>query len=264
MKISIITTTYNSASTVADTLRSVLAQTYKDIDYIVVDGASSDSTLDIIKEYEPKFGGRMRWVSGKDGGVYEAMNKGIRMAKGDVIGFLNSDDFYYDERVLEDINAAMDGQPVDCVYGDLKFVKADDTSCVVRIWKGSQYKKGAFRRGWHPAHPTFYARRECFERLGVFNTRFPVSADFDLMLRFIEVGGLRNLYVPRYFIMMRKGGESTGSLRNIIRGNLAIMRTLRENGYHTSPFIVMRRLLHKVWVTMQGRLRPAHVKNIEH
>lgn len=260
MKISIITTTFNSASTVADTFRSVLAQTHKDIDYIVVDGVSTDNTLDIIKEYEPMFEGRMRWMSEKDNGVYEAMNKGIRMAKGDVIGFLNSDDFYYDEHVLEDINRAMDGQPLDCVYGDLKFVKADDTSSVVRIWRGSQYKKGAFRRGWHPAHPTFYARRECFGRLGMFNTRFPVSADFDLMLRFIEMGGLRNRYIHRYFVMMRYGGESTGSLRNIIRGNLAIMRTLRENGYHKSPLIVMRRMMNKMWVTMQGRLRLAHIR----
>ena len=259
MKISLITTTFNSSATVAETFNSVLAQTFQNIEYIVVDGASKDNTLDIIKEYEPRFGGKMRWISEKDSGVYDAMNKGLRMVTGDVVGFLNSDDFYYDERVLEDVNRAMEDQPVDCVYGDLKFVKADDTSSIVRIWRGSQYKKGAFRRGWHPAHPTFYARRECYEKLGVFNTNFPISADFDLMLRFIEKGKLRNCYIHRYFIMMRVGGESTGSLRNIIRGNLAIMRALRENGYRTSPLIVMRRMMRKVWETMQGRLRLAHI-----
>ena len=259
MKISIITTTYNSGGTVEDTFRSVLAQTHKDIEYIVVDGASSDNSLDIIKKYESQFGGRMRWMSEKDSGVYDAMNKGIRMATGDVIGFLNSDDFYYDEHVLEEVNRAMEGQPVDCVYGDLKFVKADDITHVVRVWKGSQYKKGAFLRGWHPAHPTFYARRECYERLGVFNTSFPVSADFDLMLRFIEVAGLSNRYIHRYFVNMRMGGESTGSLRNIIRGNLGIKRALQENGYSQSGLIVLRRLLPKIWATMQGKLRLVHV-----
>lgn len=263
MKISIITTTFNSSATVAETFESVLSQTHKDIEYIVVDGASKDNTLDIIKQYEPLFGGKMRWISEKDSGVYDAMNKGLAMVTGDVVGFLNSDDFYYDEHVLGDINREMEGQPLDCVYGDLKFVKADDPTRVVRIWRGSQYRMGGFKRGWHPAHPTFYARRECYERLGVFNTSFPVSADYDLMLRFVEVGKLRNRYIHRYFVRMRVGGESTGSLRNIIRGNLAIMRALRENGYHKSPLIVMRCMMHKIKDAMQGRLLQAHIIKAE-
>ena len=136
MKISIITTTFNSSATVAETFESVLSQTFKDIEYIVVDGASKDDTLDIIKRYESAFDGRMRWISEKDSGVYDAMNKGLGMVTGDVVGFLNSDDFYYDEHVLEDINREMEGKEVDCVYGDLKFVKADDPTRVVRIWRG--------------------------------------------------------------------------------------------------------------------------------
>lgn len=254
MKISIITATYNSASTVHDTIESVLRQTHQDWELIIEDGISKDNTLAIVREYEPQSKGRMRIFSERDEGLYDAMNKGIARATGDVIGILNSDDFYYDERVLEDINQAMENEALDCVYGDLKFVQSDNTERVVRIWKGSQHEKGAFLKGWHPAHPTFYARRECFERLGAFKTSYAVSADFELMLRFIEVAGLRNRYLPRYFVTMRLGGESTGSLRNIIRGNRSILCALRDNGFSPSPFFVVRRLLPKVWATIMAKL----------
>lgn len=255
MKISVITATYNSAETVRDTIESVLRQTHQDWELIIEDGVSKDNTLAIVREYEPLCQGRMRIFSEKDDGLYDAMNRGIARATGDVIGILNSDDFYHDEFVLEDVNNAMEGQPVDCVYGDLKFVQANNTKRVMRIWKGSQHENGAFLRGWHPAHPTFYARRECFDKLGGFNTSYAISADFELMLRFIEVAGLRNHYIHRYFINMRMGGQSTGSLRNIIRGNIGILRALRENGFHPSTFIIVRRMLPKIWATIMGKLR---------
>lgn len=254
MKISIITATYNSASTVRDTIESILKQTHQDWELIIEDGLSRDDTLSIVKEYEPQCQGRMRIFSEKDEGLYDAMNRGIARAIGDVIGILNSDDFYHDEHVLEDINRAMENQPIDCVYGDLKFVQADNTNKVVRIWKGSQHENGAFLRGWHPAHPTFYARRACFEKYGTFNTSFAVSADFELMLRFIEVEGIRNRYIPRYFVKMRMGGESTGSLRNILRGNHGILRALREHGFHPSTLFVLRRMLPKIKASLMGRL----------
>lgn len=254
MKISIITATFNSAATIRDTLDSILRQTHQDWELIVEDGLSTDDTLAIVREYEPQCKGRMRIYSEKDEGLYDAMNRGIARATGDVVGILNSDDFYHDERVLEDINRAMDGQPVDCIYGDLEFVRADNKERVVRTWKGSQHKKGAFLRGWHPAHPTFYARREFFTHLGAFNTSYAVSADFELMLRFIEVAGLRNRYVPRFFVRMRMGGESTGSLRNIIRGNRSILRALRYYGFRPSPLFVVRRMLPKLWASITGRL----------
>ena len=254
MKISIITATFNSSATVRDTLESILRQTHQDWELIIEDGLSQDDTLPVIREYEPRCQGRMHIYSEKDEGLYDAMNRGIARATGDVVGILNSDDFYYDEHVLEDINRAMDGQPVDCIYGDLKFVKADDKERVVRTWKGSQHKKGAFLRGWHPAHPTFYVRRDFFNQLGAFNTDYAVSADFELMLRFIEVAGLRNKNVPRFFVKMRMGGESTGSLRNIIRGNRSILRALRHHGFRPSPLFVLRRLLPKLWASATSRL----------
>lgn len=254
MKISIITATYNSASTIRDTIESVLRQTYQDWELIIEDGLSKDETLAIVREYELQCQNRMRIFSEKDEGLYDAMNRGIARATGDIIGILNSDDFYHDEHVLEDINRAMEGKPVDCVYGDLKFVQAGNINKVVRIWKGSQHENGAFLRGWHPAHPTFYARREYFDKLGAFSTDYAVSADFELMLRFIEVAGLRNRYIHRYFIKMRMGGESTGSIRNIIRGNKAILRALRNNGFHPSTFLVMRRMMPKIWAILICKL----------
>ena len=254
MKITIITATFNSAATVRDTLESILRQTHQDWELIIEDGLSKDDTLAIVREYEPQCKGRMRIFSEKDEGIYDAMNRGIARATGDVIGILNSDDFYYDERVLEDINNAMEGQPIDCVYGDLKYVQSSDKNQIVRIWKSSQHENGAFLRGWHPAHPTFYARRECYEKLGTFDTSFPISADFELMLRFLEVAGLRNRYIPRYFIKMRMGGESMRNLRNIINGNRGILRALRKNGFEPSSSFILRRMIGKIWITSKGTL----------
>ena len=255
MKVSIITATYNSAGTLRNTLDSILGQTYKDIESIIVDGGSKDGTLDIVREYEPKFGGRMRWISEPDKGIYDAMNKGIRMASGDVIGVLNSDDFYYDSQVVKDIAAAFERQQIDCVYGDLVFVQADNTDKVVRIWKGSQYEKGAFLKGWHPAHPTFYARRECFDKYGAFNLDYSVSADFELMLRFIEKRQIPNTYLDRFFVKMRWGGESTGTLRNIIKGNKNIIKALHANGLKPARFMLIRRLAPKVWNMMKQKAK---------
>lgn len=204
MTISIITATYNSGKTLRDTIESVLSQTYDDIEYIIVDGASEDNTLDIVREYEPRFNGRMKWFSEPDNGLYDAMNKGIDRASGDVVGILNSDDFYADPDVL---GAIADGcSNVDAVYGDLDFIDEKDLNKVVRQWRGSQHTPGAFLKGWHPAHPTFYVRKECFDRLGGFDISFDVSADFELMLRFLEKGGLSNRYIPKTFVKMRMGG----------------------------------------------------------
>ena len=254
MKISIVTATYNSASTVRDTIESIVRQTHQDWELIIEDGVSKDDTLAIVREFEPQCKGKMFIFSEKDKGLYDAMNRGISHATGDVIGILNSDDFYYDDHVLEDINRTMESQALDCVYGDLKFVKANNTHRVVRIWKGSQYKNGAFQRGWHPAHPTFYARRKCFEKYGCFDLSFAVSADYELMLRFMEVEGVRNRYIPRYFVNMRMGGESTGSIRNIIRGNRGILRALRKNGIQPSHFLILRRMMPKLGSTLRGKL----------
>lgn len=250
MKVSIITVTYNSGKTLRDTFNSVLSQSFTNIEYIVVDGASTDNTLDIIREYEPQFRGRMSWISEPDHGIYDAMNKGLRMATGDVIGVLNSDDLYYDQMALSRIVSSFTPE-VEAVFSNLYFVSADNTNQVVRAWKGSPYV--SFRTGWQPAHPTFYVRREVYEKYGLFDTSFEVSADFELMLRFIEKKRIKTRYVDSYSVRMRVGGESSG-IRNIIKGNKNILRAFKKNGIDVPPFYVLRRLSPKVMNLLMYKL----------
>lgn len=254
MKISIITATYNSAGTVRDTIESVFKQSYPDWELIIKDGGSKDKTLSICREFEQQSNGRMRIISCPDKGIYDAMNQGVAAASGDVVGVLNSDDFYYDDQVLERIAKVMDDESILCVYGDLQFVDSDNTNKVVRSWIGSQYKEGGFRKGWHPAHPTFYARKRCFEEYGAFDTSFDVSADFELMLRFIEKNHATNKLIPNYFVKMRMGGESTGSIKNIIKGNKNIIRAFKKNEIPVPPFYIVKRLAPKAINLLKTKL----------
>lgn len=256
MKISIITPTYNSASTVRDTLDSILRQTFKDIEYIVIDCISTDGTVDILREYEGLFDGKMRWVSEKDNGLYDAMNKGIRLATGDIVGILNSDDVYYDENVLAEIARVFsNNSSIDCVYGDLVYVDPENTETIVRQWNGSLYRNGSFEKGWHPAHPTFYTRRQCYEQLGGYDLSLAISADFELMLRFLGKHKLRSKYIRRNFVRMRAGGTSTASMRNIITGNRNVLCALRKNGYKVNPPIyLVRRWSPKLWDLIKHKL----------
>lgn len=244
MKISIVTATFNSAATVRDTIESVLNQTHTDWELIIKDGGSKDNTLDMCRSYAD---GRIKIVNCPDLGLYDAMNQGIANATGEVIGILNSDDFYFDNQVLERIASALSDEKIGCVYGNLQFVDAQDTSKVVRIWKGSQYQNGGFQKGWHPAHPTFYARKKYFDEFGTFDTSFDVSADFELMLRFIEKHQVPSRFIPHCFVKMRMGGESTGSLKNIIKGNKNILRAFKKNDIPCPPFYLVRRLAPKVF-----------------
>lgn len=252
MKISIVTATRDSALTIRDTVESVLRQTHQDWEHVVVDGLSSDATIEVIREYEPLYNGRLRVFIGKDSGIYDAMNKGVDAATGDVIGILNSDDFYADCEVLAKIAEAI--EDVDAVYGNLVFVDADDTGRVVRRWKGSQHLPGAFLKGWHPAHPTFYARRELFERYGNFDTSFAVSADFELMLRMLERAEVTSKYIDYVMVKMRMGGESTGSIKKIIAGNRNILRAFEKNGFETPRFYTLRRLFPKAVDMLKHKL----------
>lgn len=184
MKISVITVCYNSIATLHDTLESILRQTYPDVESIVVDGASKDGTVELIEKYSHQFSGRMKWISEPDKGIYDAMNKGIGMATGDVIGFLNADDYYQDENVLETIAEAFARHGTDAVHGNLHYINGARE--IVRTWRGTEYTPGSFQRGWNPAHPTFYCKKDCFTRYGGFNPAIGSAADFELMLRFIE------------------------------------------------------------------------------
>jgi glycosyltransferase involved in cell wall biosynthesis len=241
VKISIITVAYNAARTIADTLESVAAQTHSDIEHIVVDGGSRDGTLDIIERYRQSLS---KVISEPDRGVYDAMNKGIGLATGEVIGFINSDDFYADETALSHIAEAFSDPAVEACFADLVYVDQQDPSRIVRYWKSCAYRSGLFEYGWVPPHPTFFVRRSVYERLGGFILDYHLAADMELMLRFLEVHKIRSVYVSRTLIKMRLGGKTNQSLSNVIQQNREIMAALKLHGFKASWF---RFLGHKFW-----------------
>ena len=246
MKVSIITATYNSEKTLRNTINSVLYQSYKDIEYIVVDGASKDSTLDIVKSYENLFDGRLRYVSEKDSGLYDAMNKGIRMATGDVIGILNSDDFLSQEDAISWVVQALQDSNVDAVYGDIHYVDDADLSKCVRYYSSKIFRRGLMRLGFMPAHPSFYCKTEVYRENGVFDTTFKQAADFELLLRLIYCKSIRTKYLPIDFVTMRTGGLSTSGFRS----HKAIMKdhrkALRVNGVWSCYLLLALRYLYKM------------------
>jgi glycosyltransferase involved in cell wall biosynthesis len=241
MKITLITVTWNSAATLADTLRSFNAQTHPDIEHIVVDGASTDATLAIVEAEGKRV---TKVVSERDAGIYDAMNKGLKLARGDVVGLLNSDDFLASPDVLAAVAEAFSDPDVDAVYGDLCYVRQHEPSDVVRYWRSGPFRARAFTRGWSPPHPTLYIRRSFYEAHGGFDTSYSIAADVDLMIRFFEVLGLRSVYVPKLFVRMRLGGASNTSVASIVKQNREIWRSMRQQGLGASfPGFVIRKVL---------------------
>lgn len=216
MRLSIITVCYNSADTLEHAIRSVLSQDFSDTEYIVVDGGSQDSSLEIINRYKDRI---HTLVSEADQGIYDALNKGIALATGDVIGILHSDDFYSGTSVLSDVAALFRESHADAVYGDLQYVSKDNPDKIFRNWISGNYVHGQFLKGWMPPHPAFFAKRECFLKYGAFNTQFKTAADYELMLRFIHKHKIRLAYLPRVLVKMRVGGKSNVSLLNRLRAN---------------------------------------------
>ena len=210
MKVSIITSCYNRAATIRSAIESVLAQDYNDIEFIVVDGSSTDGSLDIIREYADRIS---IIISEPDHGMYEAINKGIRVATGEIIGLLHSDDFFYDNGVVGRIVERMKRTHADFLYGDGLFVNPDDTNKVVRNWIGGGYRLWKVRHGWLPLHPTCYIRRDVMMRLGLYNESYKIAADSDLLVRYLLTGGLTVTYLNEYVVRMRMGGLSTDSAK---------------------------------------------------
>lgn len=246
MTISIITATYNSSRTLTDTLESVLRQSYTDIDYVIVDGGSKDNTLDIIRQYEPRFGGRMRWISEPDKGIYDAMNKGIRMATGDVVGLLNSDDFYTSNDVLEKVAKTMSDPNVDAVYGDIHYVNDNDLTRCVRYYSSRVFRRGLMRMGFMPAHPSFYCRRAIYERYGTFDISLRIAADFENLLRLIFVNRIRTKYIPVDFVTMRTGGASSSGMVSHKRILKEHMIAYKQNGVYSNLLLEGLRYLYKI------------------
>jgi len=240
--ISIITAVYNGAATIGDCLKSVASQRHR-CEHIVVDGGSMDGTVEEVRRHPHV----ARLVSEPDRGMYDAMNKGIRLASGEVVGILNADDFYVDERVLEKVAAAFAEKEVDAVFADLVFVDPVRTDRVVRYYPGGGITPGMFAYGWMPPHPTFFVRREIYRRHGVFKTDYRIAADFELLARFLARHRVPYCHIPEVIVKMRTGGLSTRSLRSNLILNREIVRACRENGIRTNIVQVYSKYLVKVF-----------------
>jgi len=246
MKFSLITVSYNSSQTIADTIQSVLNQNYSNIEYIIVDGNSKDTTIDIVRSFEPQFNGRLRWISEPDKGLYDAMNKGVKMATGDIVGIINSDDLFCDSEAISKVvdifesNNALEG-----VYADLYYVAQDDTNKVIRKWVTGTQKP--FSSGWHPAHPTLYLKRDVYNKYGFFDLNFRLASDFEIMLRFLDNYKIKIAYLPESFVKMRLGGETNKSIHNIYNQNIECIKSFEKNKIKVNKLLYpFKRLIPKL------------------
>ncbi|EON75889.1 putative glycosyltransferase [Lunatimonas lonarensis] len=247
MKLSIITVCYNSDKYIETAINAVLSQSYPNVEYILVDGASTDNTLSLIKRYAEKFPGRINWISEPDKGIYDAMNKGVQMATGDVIGILNSDDLYAHNQVLETVmNAFTNDASLDMVYGNLVYVKQSDTDKQVRKWVSKPYYDRFFEHGHVPPHPTLFLRRHVYEAAGLFNLNYKLAADYEFMLRVFKRFTFRSLYIPEVFVKMRLGGATNKSVKNIKDGNMEIIRSWKQNGFSPPLTLMPRRFAKRI------------------
>lgn len=243
LSVSVITVCYNNSQTIEETIKSVVTQDYKNIEYILVDGASTDGTLQIIDRYKKQLS---TVVSEKDKGIYFAINKGIALATGDVVAILHADDFYADQTVISKVVHAFETTQSDTVYGDLQYVDRNETAKVIRNWKASDYSKDNFLKGWMPPHPSFFAKRNCYTRFGSFNTALTSSADYELMLRFLYKNNCSTAYIPEILVKMRAGGQSNSSLKNRIHANREDKKAWELNDLNPHFLTFIRKPLSKL------------------
>ena len=239
IKVSIITVVYNNKETIKDAIESVLSQTYENIEYIVIDGASTDGTVEVIEKYADKID---TFVSEPDKGIYDGLNKGISLATGDVIGFLHSDDLFENEYVVEKIANAFLEHNVDSIYGDLTYVKKDDVSKVIRFWKSGEFTPKKLKFGWMPPHPTFYVKRTIYEKFGAFDTSFKIAGDYDTILRFLGRERISTYYIPEVLVKMRVGGESNKSIRNLLQKSKEDLIAMKKNGVGNVGTLIFKNL----------------------
>ncbi|MBA4166718.1 MAG: glycosyltransferase [Chitinophagaceae bacterium] len=243
MLISIITATFNSSATVSDTLNSVRSQDYEYIEHLIIDGFSTDNTLNIVQQY-PQVA---KVVSEKDGGIYDAMNKGIAIATGGIVGILNSDDVYYNNEVIGKVMKAFEDRSVDAVYGDLQYVRQDDLSKVTRMWHSGSFGKRKFYFGWMPPHPAFFVRRKVYEEIGDFNLSLRSAADYEFMLRALFKNNYKPYYIPETLVKMRTGGMSNATLKHRLRANAEDRKAWEINGLRPFVFTIPLKPLRKIF-----------------
>lgn len=249
MKVSIITVCFNSFSTIQFTIESVLSQSYSDIEYLIIDGNSTDGTINIVKSYVPRFNGRLRWMSQKDRGIYDAMNKGIKMATGDVIGLLNSDDVLSSSDSVAKQMLLLEQSMADAVYADVLYTKSDDLSSSVRYYSSWGFKPWKMRLGFMPAHPTFYCKKNIYEKYGYFNLDYKIAADFECLLRFIYIHHIKTVYNPMQVVTMRIGGASSNR-RQIMKDHL---KAFHAHHIYSNVFILSLRYLFKMKDLIVGK-----------
>ena len=244
MKISVITVVYNRANSIEKAISSVIAQDYADVEYVVVDGGSTDGTLAVINQYIDNI---HQYVSGKDEGMYDALNKGIKLATGDVIGVLHADDWFASHHILSKIaKEFQQHHQLDAVYGDIAFIKEDDPAKVIRYYSSSVFKPSLLTWGFIPAHPTFFCKKKCFEKFGNYKTDFDIAADYELLLRFFKVHKINAKYLPVRFTNMNLGGKSTSGIKSTIRINQEIIKACRENNVRTNYLKLYSRYFFKL------------------
>lgn len=247
MKVSIITVTFNSATTISDTIESVLRQTHKNIDYWIIDGKSTDETMEIVKNYEDRFNGRMHYISEKDKGLYDAMNKGISLCSGDIIGFLNSDDYFTSNDVIENIVKATKNKNIDAVYGDIHFVKDSDQEQTVRYYSSALFSPFWLRFGFMPAHPSFYAKRKIYEDYGKYSLDYKIASDYDMMVRLFHKHKIKAKYIKKDFVTMRTGGVSTKNIKNRLLITREDVKACKRNGLYTNIVFISTKYLYKIF-----------------
>ena len=243
LKISVITVCYNSASTIEATIQSVVAQDYDNTEYIIVDGKSTDETLSIVNKYASKIS---KIISEKDDGIYFAINKGIAAASGDVIAILHADDFYTGSHVLSTVMKEMQSKNTDALYGDLQYVERENSEKVTRHWISGDYTAGLFLKGWMPPHPSFFVRKSCYDKFGVFNTTLRSAADYEMMLRLLHKHNCSTTYIPEVLVKMRVGGKSNVTLMNRIKANREDKKAWAINGLQPGMFTFIRKPLSKI------------------
>lgn len=246
MKVSIITVTYNNAATLADTIESVYQQTYQDIEYWIIDGASNDSTLDIIHENVERFQGRLHYISEPDKGIFDAMNKGIERCHGDIIGTLNADDYFTSDNIIEEVVKTFSKKDVDVVYGDIHFIHADSPDKTVRYYSSALFHPFWLRFGFMPAHPSLYVRREVYQEVGPYSLDFTIASDFDMMIRIFRLRKSRYAYLRKDFVTMRTGGISTRNLHNRLVIAKEQAAACRKNGIYTNRLLISLKYLRKL------------------
>ncbi|MCK4744828.1 glycosyltransferase [Candidatus Parcubacteria bacterium] len=243
MKMSIITISLNSANFIEDAIESVLAQDYKNVEYIVIDGGSTDGTLEIIEKYRNNIA---KIISEPDNGIYDAMNKGIKISSGDIIGFLNSDDFYIDNKALTKIADCFTGQKIDGCYGNLIYIDRLNKNMITRYWKAGKCSEKKIKRGWIIPHPAFFVKKEMYNKYGLFNSKFLIAADYELMLRFIKKNKIKLFYLDQNLVCMREGGYSATNIQQRIKGWGELYQAWRINGLKPPLFLFFNRPFFKL------------------